>query len=709
MTPSTLPDQTPAQMLQRLRLLKEYDWTPTSPTIIECINLEEVMRTIPDFASTLAQFRYYRAGFKIMVKLNTNQFYFGALMLTHWPFKKTYGLYRSNRAVLDPTIISAATQQSAEITIKYPFPQDWLATRPSLEGAGTGSAPGQDYFLTIENLAPLRSSNNAAPSSIRIQVFGCYLDPEVCMNLPSDFAPALARPQSKMTFDKKVGETKVSSTFTPAKDADMKALNPTKEPSFSDIAPTISQVPILGSIIGSIYDVIKLGTRAASSALPTISALAPLAPLLLDKPDSVDEVVRNFGTPSADQFASDVASLAVPLKYSKRNYLSMESNPAIKMGHWTLASYAAIPGLGSFNVMTNINTTVIVPLFRSPTPLGYLQTKFRNTRGSYKIHIQFFTSAFISGRFALSLRPNGAPLGDFDKYVSQIIDVKGDTSVDLTVPWVSNTMWRSTNDPPLDLHLTRITNLTNVASAVDPIIYALIWIAGGSDTQFSLAAAQDEFSFWAPPATFPIDPPLPRVDVKALQPTARELASGFAPHLAKPQSNLHTTFAKSFPPIIDGCSYVVDNARVQGDVPVSFNDLLKRYYTYTGEEIGAYIDSSPPWNSNIQIFTRPFLAIRGGYRVKGRDAEDTPFKSPILTSKRGEDYATYGLNLGVSIPGDGGWHALSIPWMCELPFVWKDSDYFDTIELTGFIAKSFAFSDDLQLGYPCLPAADFVL
>lgn len=699
LAPATLPHQTPAEMLKRLKLLTTFTWATTSSAVLYQADLEAAVRALPDFSRILKQYRYYRTGWRLRIRINTNQFYFGALMVSWWPTTTLPGFFRANRAVLNPTIVSASLQESSDILIPYVFPQDWLFTDPTHEN--DQSRLYQSLQLCIEGLVPLSSTSTTAPDSVEVQVFVSMEDPEVNYNTnyelspggpPPVLHPKLATRQS-VNVSKTIPGGKVQSTFSPPKDADRKALSPSKEPSFAEIAPTISSIPIIGSVVGGLYDIVKLGTRAVSGLLPAIGTLAPLAPLILDKPESIDEEMRVYQTPAGDQFASDCATICVPVKYSRRNYLSMDSNPAVRMGSWTLARYASIPGLAEHKIFAPNATVVNVPLVGSPTPLGYLQNRFHYWKGSVKVTLMFITSSFTSSRFAISLRPNrNVNIADpaYDPYIVRIVDVKGDTTVSFTIPWVSNTTWRLTNatdGPGNVMHITRITDMTTMDPSIDPYIHMLVWMSGGPDVQFSTPTQNS----WTTPETFPIDNSAPsRRPVRKLK---------LHPELAEKQSGVHSTFAKPFEPIVDSCSYLVDNARVLGDSPVSFDDLLKRFYYQPSPH--STQDLYVTDDTTLGAWTAPFLARRGGYRTKFI-AEDPSPMSVRLTRFGGSDLTTA---VGESIPGSDGWQCLSIPQVNLLPFYWSQVPMGQAYELDPdkMTLQYLSFSDDLQLGFPTLP------
>jgi hypothetical protein len=457
----------------------------------------------------------------------------------------------------------------------------------------------------------------------------------------------------------------------------------------------LSNIPILGDIVGSLYDVVRLGTRAASGAMPVLSAAAPMLPLLLDKPESVDQTVRSFSTPVNDHWASDVASGAIPVKFSKRNYLAAQMNPAAKLGTWTLAQYASIPGIATQNVWSSLATDFTLPLVRSSTPLGYLMSRFAFWRGSIKIKLAFHCSSFYSSRFSLSVRPVGAGAGNFDVYVQRIFDVKGDTEIDVTIPFVCNSMWALSQSPPFQIHITRIGPIVTPDPAISPQIYMTSWMAAGPDFQF---AVPNRDGSWGVNTSFPLSGPPPAVDVPNVE---------LDPRSARPQSRIQEKFSKPFSPIVDGCAYALDNNKVVGDIPVTFDDIVKRYYPAPAgatPQTLYHFDTVPV----LGAFVTCFLYRRGGYRVKFRDAtpsENRQFRLQLLSPTLMPINQTSNA-FSQTASGDNQYSTLSVPWCSPLPWTQKGGLSFLSLAPDMTVAPTimfYAFSDDVELGYPCLP------
>jgi hypothetical protein len=727
-TPMVLPDQTPVQMLSRLRELISFNWTEASTGVLQFLDLELLLRNNTEHSPVLKQYALYRSDFLMFIRINTNQFYSGALMVTWWAGTADYGLSRQNRTILHPVTISASTQQSAEILIAYPFPQEWLIT----ENDVSLDPFNQQVFICIEVLSPLKLASSTLTDTVKVQLYGAYRNPQLQLNrdpagysaalstTTSPFSPQLAVRQSKLEITKKKGDTSFKSVVAASPQKDAASREKVEKPlAFAEIAPTVSSIPIVGTIVGSLYDLLKIGTGTVQALAPTVSSLAPLAPLILDKPESRADAIRAIPTFNYDQFSSDVVDLSVPVTYSRDNYLKMIEGAGIRMGHWTLAQYAALPGI-VLNTSYNpaLVPTLEVPLFGA-TPMGYLRKKFRFWKASMKLKFQFFCSAYVSARFALFMMPNYDSSDNFDDYIVKIIDVKGDTTTDVTIPFPNQQTWIDNDKQPYKLVLKVIAPIVGFDVASDSNIGLVVWSAGGPDTQFALPC--NSVFTYTPEYLLPTEAlarMTPPVKLESPPSNSRALTRADAPPLSKPgverQSAIQRDFEKPFDPIVSGCSYIVDNAYAVSDAPVTFNDLFKRYQEETTfDPRNIYFTE---YAGHHRIYLKCFAARRGGYRMK---FQATNLPSPtsffdFFTNVRfaytvGTAGPTTSL-LGESVAGPDMWHHVSIPWVDKYPWAWyrRNQNVMIKPDLSeDWVWLSyFAFRDDFETGLPLMPDPD---
>lgn len=706
-SPVVLPDQTPVAMLSRLREIISFNWTPASSGVLGVFDLELLLRNNAELNPLLLQFALYRANIRVFLRINTNQFYSGALMLSWWPRRYDMGKYRQQRCILHPITVSAATQQSAELLIPYPHQKEWMET--------FGDPTDQQVYLCVEVLSPLVLSSSTLTDTVKIQLYAAFDEPKLQLNRDPEDVPLVTfsgeKPvkQSKLEITKKKGDTSFKSTLnaSPARDAIDREKQPKPVP-FSTAAPTLSSIPILGDIVGSLYDLLKIGTGVVKDLAPTVSSLAPLAPMLLDKPEVRTEMVRASVTNSYDMCASDVADASMPATWSRDNYAKMLKGFGLRFGHWTLAQYAQLPAI----VSTLNFTTVSFATQEIPTtgtnPLSYLKSKFRLWRGSVKMRLQFFTSAFVSARFALYITPLGPDSEEFDDHIVTIIDVKGDTVTDVTIPYVSKTMWLKSTERPYKILLKLIAPIIGVDSALDGNISVVTWMAAGPDVQFACVEPTTGYTYVGTNVLPVLEAVKTKESVRRL--TSKDVAPKVGVGVARQSAVQHDFETKPFPAIVDGCSYTIDNAYCVSDAPVSFMDILKRYQYMNSFDPRYFYNTFDPGQTGHDAFLRCFAARRGGYRLKYQASSDGIEFNEVTDLVVQNSAGAVGNTAAASIAGDNHWHHVSFPWCDKYPWALEGVlvnelprvSLGDTVVWYNFVAAR----DDFELGLPTFPLSD---
>jgi len=387
----------------------------------------------------------------------------------------------------------------------------------------------------------------------------------------------------------------------------------------------------------------------------------------------------------------------------------MLSGYGVRLGTWSLAQYASIPGLSQpfgFTNLTNLAPSGYLGMNLTPTPLGRMCSLFSCWKGSLKYSLQFFASAFTSARLAVYMRPGTSPSTNYDDHIVKIIDIKGDTTVSFTVPFVSHRTWY-TGNPPFTLIYALISPIVGSDAALDPVITMVSWVAGGPDVQFALEKTPGT---WNMPALAA----LPSSETVLSSKTRRLLRTDASPAPtsgASQQSAVQTHFANDpFPPIVEGCSYLVDNGYSITDVPVTFNDLLKRFRWTVEYLTYKYYTSVDYTLVPHSMYLNNFGAIRGGYMQKIQiNDPTTPTLLSVSWPVETVLNSTSNTSICASVADSSGWHNNSFPYVHPQPFILRDPlAQFSRVQLStptthvrGLI--HYAFRDDVELGLPVLP------
>jgi len=308
--------------------------------------------------------------------------------------------------------------------------------------------------------------------------------------------------------------------------------------------------------------------------------------------------------------------------------------------------------------------------------LAFMSKFFQFWRGSIKFMLNFYCSTFTSARFRVSVLYSATVLTDDNggDVVSRVIDVKGDTHIKLTVPFLYQTMFRKINDhisyPKLQIQL--LSPIIGPSVDTDPQIYLTIWRAAGEDMVFN------QQTNWIDPLTTSKED-LKRKsndvddtdsdDLFAIEKDLREASF-------EAQMDPQKEFKKTFDPIIEGSFFVHEQGTISGERIELISDMIKRYI-YIASDISGF---------NIYQVPSPSAGLNGAYFQMGNIFKywrGSRRAKVYLQSVTYGSWPLYGLYMQTtaaapSDPGNGltvttpfVWPVLEaeIPWYCTLPFI----------------------------------------
>jgi hypothetical protein len=189
-------DQTPTQVLERVYRLATISWTPGMANQAFVFPSLLVNTLIANY---LAPFRYFRAGVKLQIRMNSTPYHQGALMVSSLP---TINASIGSPTVLwnpyvlsgfKPVVLSASTQDSCVIEFPYLNPIPWL----SVSTLSTSSAIGT---ILISELNELTSTSTGVPASVELLVFGSFTNPKVASYNETVAAQSTGRSRFALDF-----------------------------------------------------------------------------------------------------------------------------------------------------------------------------------------------------------------------------------------------------------------------------------------------------------------------------------------------------------------------------------------------------------------------------------------------------------------------------------------------------------------------------
>jgi hypothetical protein len=602
-----LPDSTPIQMLQRLYPVKTYTLPTTQAVSLttpwQVLNPIALLSGFSLNALILSQYAFFRADVELEFRAQTNQFYSGALQISQSPRnagstdQATMSL--AARSWLKPVVMDLQKQDTVKIALPWLDPRRYVRI--------TSFDP--DWFIFLDVVAPLRAASATAPSSIQINVYGRFVNPQVVFpyinttrqikqgKLEPEYQ---ANPSSTVSYASMVRKPRAHRVVV---NRIVSKSNPVHE------ARTRSR-PEPHSVPSTVSHTLAQGAYAMGDLISAVQPLLRLAPAiaaLFDKPNVDAPASRMLDQNEVNMPSADCPDQAIPLAMYRTSYLATGDTLLPDGKPWTWLDIATTPSLCHTGTLTT-STSITMQLMSRGTPLDFVLSNHLYAHYSLRVKIFFFTSSFISGRVQIIWTPSvlsptvSTTVADT---ISRTIDVKGSVTDEFTLPWVwPNDYYRvnyGTNVFPYTLMIAMAGPISTPDAAADANIDYVIYTAASADAQFSQLGMPQRFVY---PTT---DPEF--------------------------QCDVQQCFMSSFEPFVAGCSIFTDQHTCMSETSQHVTDCLKRYVgtayitdTLYGSNAcsGEYL----PYPGTVQAQVMScFLFQRGGVNYKGSYGQQIPAAS----------------------------------------------------------------------------------
>lgn len=446
------PDQTPTGILTRKYQVASFSWSPTFTGTT--LRFPELLLSNTTIQNALKNFKYFRAKVNLEIRINSTQFHQGVLGVSWLPvIDASYANGLTDLRILSGfnyMTISASNQDSLSFTLPYLHPLDWLTTTP----VAADSRIGAVKIFPVVNLIPTIAN---MPIALPVLVYASFDDVHT--------EGFIAQSSSK---DK----------FKPNKEAQKKAQKGLDAISaVSGISKMFRHAPVIGTAYGAVADF--LNAFAGDLSKPLDNSPAP------------SYTYFESGSVTAGLDKADQTSI-YPNAYLHQAPLML----GMETTHMSASQLAMRPQLSHVFTFTSLSSSDSVtvnpyvphPSFASDDYLSTVSRSFKYWRGSVKYLYHFVIPAFYSLRvqFVLNYNPAGgvSNLGDVS---SKIVDIKGDTWVEISVPYVRPTTWSpvAQNDPfaPV-LTVVPLTNIIGSSLPSVPVCPVIVYRAGGEDMRF---------------------------------------------------------------------------------------------------------------------------------------------------------------------------------------------------------------------------------
>jgi len=545
---------------------------------------------------------------------------------------------------LQPKILSAQTQDTLVLKLPWLRPERF---RPIAAFTEAGNVP---WLVMVHVLIPLMVASTTAPTTLTVQMLAKFDNPQLVWprSPPTSAAPrgwtnmvrqssrGLSTPKAKGSMSK-VGT--IRSAGNPIADAE------------SGLSSTTT------STVGSI-------TQTMSSAMESVDAVASiLEPLMslvamFDKPQMPDEAGRMFLAPATNFTVADVRDQGYSLAINRNSYASTAADIVPNSQGWTWQKLAMTPALVYTIAFTNTETLFSIPQVPNGTPFAFAAMNHAFWRGGTRFLLKFYASSFVSGRILVTYNPpeTATLVSQVNDNYSRIFDVKGDTTVSFTVPFVYQTDFAPQFEPVdsegnfvgCGLITFSVYNpIISTDTSTDAVISLAVFAAAAPDCQFSLCQPSGPQFAYAPT---------------------------FMASTMEKQCDIQESFEPAFEPLIAGCSYLTDHKIVTAETSEHLIDLLKRYqlyhYNYTCPD-SLSLNYQPDPTTFAASIKSCFLFHRGGVNYKyfptGSTQQQIQFRDPYdgnvppAASPVGQPFIVVGQS---SDELD-----FSIPWYSNVPYI----------------------------------------
>lgn len=591
------PDQTPVQVLSRNYRVATLTWGPGIPTTT-VMEFPRDLIAVPGLAERLKPFKWMKAGVRLQVKINATQFHYGAYMISHIPnhtdmtHANTVYQQSGNR----PIVLSPSLQNSCTFDLEWINPYNFFLIPGTSEIARVFFTP----------LTPLGTANSNVTDTVDIQVFASFINPEVSGYI----AQAQVVKESISRTERGIaGQTDL-------------------------ISAVLEKIPIIGNIVENFATIASVMDKPTNVAMTN-----PM------EPSFSREMSKGVGLDNTQSLSLHTLA-PVNLKYEflsedqdSMNILKIAQTPMLNVLHTFQGTLSNVDLLGT-------------PLGGPVDYFQFVARHFQYWRGSIKYKLYFYTSNFSSCRFRISVLytntiPDDNNAGDV---ISRVVDVRGDTEYEFTVPYLWPTVYRplSQSDALPRIVIQQLIPIVGPSFEEDPQIFLAVWRAAGEDIRFNQLCSYDPNSYGA-------------------------IQTYNQPPIYEAQMDPTMSFKKTFNPIVDGSFFIKEQGAISGEMIVSLHDVVKRYVTgnaFVGDVAITYPDKTKlgPYHS----FSRIFKYWRGSRRLKAQVKTDANLwytavlQNPTMSLDAGN---------GMCFTSSTQWPMLNIeiPWYSSLPFLPTDA------------------------------------
>lgn len=476
------------EVLVRPFLIKQISIDSSSSMTVEEIRPSFELLSKPYFQRALSNYHYFRAGIKIRATVNGSPFVYGRAYLSFMPVGRLPVVERIAPVTLQmrPEPLDYTDSHTVELSWPWLSPYDWADLNVP--------APAHFGSLYFTPVVPLRNSADVV-NKVTISIYANFEDPAVAGH----------RAEGHVTAHSGNAKNAVSLNGRPIKRIGQRQMqDAAAQEGVRKTEGSISGVVKAASTIAPLLAPVPLVGEVAMMAGPILSVLGPiLEGLGLSKPRLTPgfELTMTTGTRLSHHVSGGSAALRTCLDPDQHL-----GEGVVPEREWDLRRIAQVPALikrvsvspaTAASPGTSILSVVLEPkawttLGASPAvPARWVAQLYRYWRGSVKLKFEFLCSRFVTARFAIRFKPrfnSNAALDD--NHVTNIVDVQGNTTINLVIPFLSDTRFVENYGAMLEVCL--LNSIVGTDTTLANPVEILIWGALGEDIQFHVLLPRSE-------------------------------------------------------------------------------------------------------------------------------------------------------------------------------------------------------------------------
>jgi len=590
-----------------------FTWGSSSTAVTNFDPILQMLNVSPWLQSILGQpgvnggmYRYFRSNVKITIKLNTTPYHQGSLVVSWvpYPLSTSFLLNVYSACQLHNVILSASKQDECSLELPY-FSQDPHMDMLNYTGIWRVG------FVILNNLI---TSSPSVSDTVYVSVFSQFVNPTVYGPIPTMIPTTKAKPPCEpLIYKQQMSERgnfppgmngmalaaqvdSLKNTPTPEADATNKSVTATggKKTLGQAIVPILKCIPFIAPFVDLGFWLFDNLDKPLSSSGHQFFIKRPM------------RCVNTLTGTSHCEYMSSLPQAAVA------------KDVGVESSDMAVVQYAQLPSLYQQYTITAsgyIGRLLNHPQIFSSTYADYLafaSSMYVYWRGSIKYAFYFVGTAFYSVRIRISLMHVAWPtspgsLTDPTPIYQRILDVKGDTWTEFTVPFLTPYARLPTS---INSSLTKnytyiwIEALTPVLGSnlpADALYYLNVFRAAGPDFQLA--------------------------QLRTAQIASNTLKDTFTDTLTyRQQTSLRNKFAQPFDGIVPGICGNVTTGIHMADTATTISDACHRFVdqvNYMGQLHFTYPGESDPstlyqpfhfWSFGFAFWrgSRRYIGYNGG-------------------------------------------------------------------------------------------------